>query len=349
MRTIQFDSLPRSIQVIWAFIQAAIVLYGLGVSGYLAARLAVGERWAWVAFANNLMPWWALGGLAAAGLALFSTHRWPLIALQIPGIAAFLVLYGSLILPHALAAGTGGNPHPPLRVATYNTLSVRSDPARVVDVIAGLSADLVGLQELGPRHADLLAERLGAQYPYQALHPLLPVHGVGLLSRYPIREAEAIRLLPDSMLSLRAVVEVDGAPVAVFVVHPRPPANAFSPLTYNSVLRDREINLLLDDHLGGVTGPLIVMGDFNMTDQSDIYRAVSARLDDAFRRAGRGLGFTYPAPHKPARRIVAGLVRIDYIWHNAHFTALDAWPGQDSGTSDHRPVVAELAWKRGEY
>ncbi len=344
MRIAQFELLPRPLRAIGALIEAAILLYGLGVTAYLVARLLTGERWAWVAFANNFVPWWALGALAAAALALFSTYRWPLIALQVPALIAFLALYGPLILPHSLAAETGGNPGAALRVATYNTLSVRSDPVRVVETVAALDADLVGLQELGPRHADRMAGRLAAEYPYQALHPLLPVHGVGLLSRYPIRETEVIRLLPDSMLSLRAVVEVDGAPVTVFVTHPSPPRNAFSPLTYDSTRRDREIGILLDDHLNGIAGPLIVMGDFNMTDQSDTYRAVDDRLDDAFRQAGRGMGFTYPATLKPALRVVAGLVRIDYIWHDAHFTALDAWPGPDGGTSDHRPVVAELAW-----
>lgn len=344
MRLTQLESLPRPVRAIGTLVEAAILLYGLGVTGYLVARVATGERWAWVAFANNFVPWWALGALIAAALALFSPRRWPLIALLAPAIVAFVVLYGPLIVPRSLAAEGGGNPGAPLRVATYNTLSIRSNPARVVDAVAALDADLVGLQELGPRHADLLAGRLGADYPYQSLHPLLPVHGVGLLSRHPIREAEVIRLLPESMLSLRAVVEIDGSPVTVFVTHPSPPVNAFSPLTYDSTRRDREIGVLLADHLDGIAGPLIVVGDFNMTDQSDTYRAVDARLDDAFRAAGRGMGFTYPATLKGALRIVGGLVRIDYIWHNAHFTALDAWPGPDGGTSDHRPVVAELAW-----
>jgi vancomycin resistance protein VanJ len=344
MKPTQLESFSRPMRAIRILAEAAILLYGLGANAYLVARITTGERWSWVAFANNFVPWWALGALAAAVLALFSTRRWPLIALQVPVIVVFVAVYGPLILPHPSALGAGSDPDGTLRVATYNTLSIDSDPARVVETVAALDADLVGLQELGPYHTDLLIEQLSAEYPYRSLHPQLPVHGVGLLSRYPIREAEVIRLLPDSMLSLRAVVEIEGRPVTVVVTHPSPPRNAFSPLTYDATRRDREIGILLADHLDGIAGPLIVMGDFNMTDQSDTYRAVAAQFEDAFREAGRGMGFTFPATRNPALRIVGGLVRIDYVWHNAHFTALDAWPGPDGGTSDHRPMVAELAW-----
>ncbi|RPI95550.1 MAG: hypothetical protein EHM39_11715, partial [Chloroflexi bacterium] len=53
-------------------IQAAILCYGLAITAYLLARLAVGERWNWIAFANNFIPWWALGNVVVSGIALFA-------------------------------------------------------------------------------------------------------------------------------------------------------------------------------------------------------------------------------------------------------------------------------------
>ena len=48
------------------------------------------------------------------------------------------------------------------------------------------------------------------------------------------------------------------------------------------------------------------------------------------------LGRDYPhqVPH------ATGL-RVDYIWHTAHFRALASWIGGNAG-SDHLPVLAEL-------
>ena len=106
------------LSVLWLLIQAGIALYGLLIIGYLLARLAVGERWNIVAFANNFMPWMAGLGLALGLIALFSQHRWLLIAVQIPGIVTFLVLDGALLLPNTSQARHGNGPE--LTVATYN-------------------------------------------------------------------------------------------------------------------------------------------------------------------------------------------------------------------------------------
>ncbi|MBN2305515.1 MAG: endonuclease/exonuclease/phosphatase family protein [Anaerolineae bacterium] len=333
----------RMVFAVWTLVQAGMVLYGLGISGYLLARVTVGERWNVIAFANNFVPWWALGCLVLAGIGLISRRRWVLIAVQLPGLIAFVVLYGGLLLPRGSAASAGDGPR--LTVATYNTLSSTSDPARVVNVIAGLDADIVGLQELGPVHTDRIADELAEQYPYQSLHPALPVHGVGLLSRYPILEATAFEPVPGAMLHMRAVLDVDGVRLTVYVAHPPPPKQAFSPLTYNAEYRDRQIAILRDDYLTHDTGPVIVMGDFNMTDQSDAYRALDRLLDDAYREAGRGLGFTFPGSIKSALVVMPPLLRIDYVWYNTYFVAVDAWKVNDSGTSDHYPVAAILTLK----
>jgi vancomycin resistance protein VanJ len=336
---------PLSIRLLlaaWHACQAAILLYGLAVTSYLIARLAVGERWDTVAYANNFIPWWALGGAILVGIGLLSSRRWLLVGVQLPGILAFALLYGDLLWP--TGAATIPSAEPDLTAATYNIISSTSNPQRVTDVIAALDADLVGIQELGPAHAEKFALDLAGRYPYQALHPGLPVHGVGLLSRYPIVEEEVIRPLPDSMLYLRAVVDLDGKPITVYVVHPPPPQRVLTPISYDDARRDTEIAILHDTYLQNETGPLLVMGDFNMSDQSDAYRQMDALLHDAFREVGHGLGFTFPDQIKSRLRLIPLLLRIDYVWYNDHFfTVWRAYVGADGGTSDHRPVVAELS------
>jgi len=101
-------------------IQIGIAAYGLLVIGYLLLRVAVGERWNVVALANNFVPWMALGGGILSVVALGSPYRWLLVGLQIPGLVAFLVLYGALLVPQRpqSPAMTGRK----LVVATYNIL-----------------------------------------------------------------------------------------------------------------------------------------------------------------------------------------------------------------------------------
>ena len=335
--------LTRLLLASWHLVQAAVLLYGLSMCGYLLARAAIGERWNVVAFANNFVPWWALGGAVAAGIALVSRRRWLLIPPNAPIIVMFVVSYGYLLLPRESEAGPADH-GPALTAATYNIIASQSDPAHVVDVIADLDADITGLQELGPQHAARVDEALAARYPYRVLYPLLPVHGVGLLSRYPIIDHTLFRPLPDSMLHLRAVLDVDGTLITVYVVHPSPPRNVLLPFTYDDDRRNMEITILREDYLQAEDGPLIVLGDFNMSDQSTPYRQMDALLTDAFREAGRGLGFSFPDAQRSLFSGLPLLLRIDYVWHSAHFSALDARVGHDSGTSDHRPVVAVLAF-----
>jgi vancomycin resistance protein VanJ len=330
---------PAILRAIWTLVLAASLLYGLAITGYLLARIVVGERWNWVALANNFVPWWALGNAILIVIVLFSRERWLLVACQLPGIVAFIILYGDLLLPqdHPVEASSGT----PLTAATYNILSSASDPQRVRAEITALDADIVGLEELGPVHAQVFAADLAQTYPHQAMYPDPQVAGIGLLSRYPIIQEEMFQPRADSMYALRAVVDIDGVPVTVYVVHPQPPLHT-SPFAYNDDTRDAEIAILINDHLAHESGPLIVLGDFNMTDQSDAYRQMDDRLHDAFREAGRGMGFTYPASiHSPIRSLPP-MLRIDYVWHSDQFRVRTVSVAGDSGTSDHHPVVARL-------
>ena len=93
--------------------------------------------------------------------------------------------------------------------------------------------------------------------------------------------------------------------------------------------------------------PVIVLGDLNTTDQSDAYGLLRRSLYDAHREAGWGLGHTFPAYRGSFRGIpiLPRQMRIDMIFYDDHFRALACRVGADYGESDHRPVIAELAWR----
>lgn len=323
-----------------AAVQSVIVLYGLGTIVYLVARAAVGEQWRPIAWANNFVLWMSAAALGMAFLALLFRRRWLLVALQAPMLVAFGVLFGDLLTPHNSAAVADAAVE--FRTAAYNMHSQDSDPNVVVETILGLDADVIGLNELGYDHEEAIDAATQDLYPYRVLYPQPTVHGVGLLSRYPILEHEVYEPVEPANLHLRAVLDIDGTPVTVFVAHPPSPTSPFFPLNYEDGPRNVEL-ADLRERVAAETGPVMVLCDCNMSDQSDPYRALDDLLDDAFREAGRGFGLTFPY----GRTFLPPLVRIDYIWISGDFTALNAHPAEGSGTSDHRPIMADLALNAG--
>jgi vancomycin resistance protein VanJ len=210
----------------------------------------------------------------------------------------------------------------------------------VAEIVVDLSTDVVALHEVTPEQAQQIVPLTTAEYPYHVLNPTDNGEGLILLSRYPIENYEFFHPLPESHSNVRAVITVSGAPVTVYAVHLQRPHLVTFPFGYDVSDHDAEV-ADLQDRLRAETGPVLVLCDCNMSDQSDAYQTLDKLLDDAFRRAGQGLGFTFRF-----RRYLPFMARIDYVWYSDDFVATDARTWGDSGSSDHRPVIATLSLKR---
>lgn len=235
-------------------------------------------------------------------------------------------------------------PESDLTVLTYNTGLGLASAARLADALLAADADIVGLQELDASLAGI-GEALRSVYPYQALHPL-GIPGKGLLSRYPLREARLLPLLPGRP-DLRAIVETEAGPVDVFVAHP-PPLRISRGRWRENAGAARQIRALAEAATGGA--PAILLGDFNRLRSQQAYRLLrAAGLIDAFDAAGQGWGGTLPTRlfgwaqrgHLVGAIPLPPVLRVDYVWHTPHFTTLSSWTGPHAG-SDHLPVIARL-------
>jgi endonuclease/exonuclease/phosphatase (EEP) superfamily protein YafD len=88
------------------------------------------------------------------------------------------------------------------------------------------------------------------------------------------------------------------------------------------------------------------MGDFNITDMSQVYRVLTgAGLKDTFREVGWGFGLTWPGRIQPPNEWFTPLVRLDYIWHTDEFHAESSWVGSHTA-SDHLPLIADFVYER---
>ncbi|MBI5961646.1 MAG: endonuclease/exonuclease/phosphatase family protein [Chloroflexi bacterium] len=329
----------RGTGIVWRLVLIGIFSYGCMTSLYLLARLIIGEQWHWVAFANNLVPWWALGALISGGVAIFSRRRWVLIVPQMPMLCAFIMLYGPMYWPERTSAG--GHDGIELSAATYNLKSIYSQSASIVDVLQSLDTTIIGVQELARGRAITLREELGDKYPYQVFYLAPQRQGVGLLSQYPVLEQYVKRSNIGAIQYIRVVLDVEGTRVAVYVVHPHTPVSQTSPFAYDDADREESIAALLQ-RLTMEKDPVLMLCDCNLTDQSDDYHKLDHVLDDSFREAGWGLGFTFSAKSVFDFMNFLPVVRLDYVWHSPHFTAYDAYVVSNYGTSDHHPVVARL-------
>ncbi len=321
---------------------AATDLYTVLVILYLIAHTLTGDRLWPVALLAFLAHWLLLPGFVLVPALLLARQRWRA-ALAGVSVVAFLALFGGLFLPKGPASTAACPPDEcvPLTAMTYNLLINATDPDALVEMLRDSGADIVALQEVSPSRADLLERELADTYPHRVLYDL-GISGVGLLSRHPILEHEMFYLQAQAHPYLRATLDVEGASLTVIVAHPPPPGRVGRTIRiYPGV----PLGIASVSEMAASGGPTLLLGDFNMTDQNDVYRIIRrAGLRDAFREAGWGLGLTYP------RRLLRYesfplLMRIDYIFYTGDFEATRAWVGPDAG-ADHLPVLAELVWRR---
>jgi len=315
-------------------------LHAAFIVAYFALRwLGQGDWWLIDAL-GYILPWLFLPLVVLWPAVLLRRSRLLFAVAGVP-TALFLLTYGALYLPRWPVRATG----PAFTVMAYNVLYLNTDVDGVAGQIAAFAPDLVALRELEPPMARALESRFADEYPYRRFE-----RGCGFFSRYPIREYEAFQLVPgEGDRVQRLVLDVEGRPLNVLSVHPRsPPLRGFHlpglplgiPTGFDNTKRDADVSALVA-RLDGMETPLVVMGDFNLTDQQALYPALTRRLRDAHRESGWGLGFTFTR----FPRLGLPTWRIDYVFHSPDLVALSTTVG-DWGGSDHRPVIARLAFRR---
>ena len=238
------------------------------------------------------------------------------------------------------------------RIVTYNVHRCvgndrRLDVARIAQVLARLEPDIVALQELdvgrartgGVDQADELARRLGMAWHFHAaLKVEEELYGDAILTTLPERLVQAgplpghplaPRLEPRGALWVEA--DVSGRKVQVINTH------------LGLVPREQQLQAV---HLAGPSwlqhprfvGPRILLGDFNATASSVVYRTLLGRLS-----AARGLSPTKsPTSTFPSQLPV---LRIDHLFVSPEIRVTDVSAPYDPLTrvaSDHLPLVMDF-------
>jgi vancomycin resistance protein VanJ len=310
----------------WLYLVVVLAAWAVIHAGDLwwpATLLLFGPRWL---LAIPLLPL----GLAAA--------RWRRHALAVVLLTLLLVLSPIMgfHVPWRAACSTAPTGEL-LRVFTCNIHYHQPHRAALERLLAESQPDIVAIQELPSQES----------FDYFA-HEEWHIHQEGrffLASRYPIRQA--VRLGNESMKAPGSIMhyELDtpAKVVTLLSLHfasPREglyeathhPATGIAELEENSTMRwqqSENLSRFADE----VTGPVLLMGDFNTPSESTIFRRVWGRYTDAFTEAGWGWGHTFFGPKMA--------VRIDHILTGRGWHCERCWVGANIG-SPHRPVLADL-------
>ncbi|MFN3513700.1 MAG: endonuclease/exonuclease/phosphatase family protein [Phenylobacterium sp.] len=239
------------------------------------------------------------------------------------------------------------------RILTYNVHRCvgsdrRLDVGRVAEVIAKFEPDIVALQELdvgrartgGVDQAHEIAQRLKMAFHF---HPALRVeeelYGDAILTALPERLIQRAPLPGHPAIpqleprgALWVAVEIDGREVHIINTH------------LGLVPREQQIQAA---HLAGPswlqhplrTGPTILLGDFNATGTSVVYRTLTARLAAARNLApARGATSTFPS--------ALPVLRIDHIFVSPEIGVGHVFAPYEPLTraaSDHLPLVMDFS------
>jgi vancomycin resistance protein VanJ len=321
---------PIVIAACWLYAAALLAAWG-------AARMAPADFWPAHLFFYG--PRWSLGlpTLILAPLAARLRLRWSATALATAAIA-FVAVWGY----HPPWGRAKGEVEPSLwtlRVLTCNVQGKDLKPRELADLVRSARPDVVFLQESG------LDDPL-AVFDQAGWH----VRSAGefcLASRYPIGDFEALRR-PDAgyrVVAVRAKLLWCGRAIPVVDVHLMTPRDGLeailrSPIggvgAFRRVAAVQQFESdLLRRWAEDPSGEIMMAGDFNLTEEHPLYRRDWRGYDNAFTRAGSGLGRTMLTRHN-------GL-RIDHILSGRAWHATRCAVGPDVGSA-HRPVIADLEW-----
>ncbi len=306
---------------------------------YFTARWLAWDDFFLVELVGFMLPWLLFPSLILLPLAFWRRKRL-LVGLAVVPVAAFLLVYGRYYLPHPTVQAAGDT----FTVMSYNVHFNNEDSAALLAQINSYDPDLLALHEYSPAIIAALDGPLSARYPFQWVRP-----GRGIYSRYPI-DSQQWLATPGSYGggAQQVAVDVDGRRLTLLSVHPSaPPIQAWYPPALPLAIPMRvdytthrgQMAVILAA-LEQIEGPMMLVGDLNVTDQHPLYRQLTQELGlrDAHSERGRGLGFTF----NPFTRAPIAAWRIDYILHSPELGMVNLEIGTYAG-SDHKPVVATIS------
>lgn len=239
-------------------------------------------------------------------------------------------------VPRSATDNANGAANQSLKVMTINVLAVNQRLDDVVRQISSAEADIVAVLELSTPLADRITKELQTSHPFASVHPQDPGNfGIGLWSRFPLRDDHSFIFNRDWNPSVEATVECPTGSIHIVATHPVPPMNRnlFETRNEHMSMLARHVTTA---RTRNPSTPIILAGDLNTTPWSPFYHQFL--IESALHSSATGRGLT-PTWYR-YQAFPFGIV-IDHILFSDELQCIDRQVLPDMG-SDHRAVVATL-------
>jgi endonuclease/exonuclease/phosphatase (EEP) superfamily protein YafD len=303
-----------------------LVTYG-ALAGLIVSLMPLAARHGWVfdLATHFRVQYVAVDALLALACLL---QRKPIWCLALVGCVAFsarpvlpYVAFGHASAATSTASGS------PIKLMSANVLFENHSATRLLEIVREESPDVVLLLEYTPEWAQMVDE-LRAAYPHRFELPSRRAYGLALFSRYEV-DGLAPFALGDTAAIEGSLRTPTGA-LALIGVHlhsPTAPSRAD--------MRNRQLDELAA-RVTNMTGPVAVIGDFNVTPYSPYFQDWIARTGLTDTRRGRAVSPSWPA------QLPVLAIPIDHC-AVSHEVTIVAHRGLPAFGSDHYPILVELA------
>lgn len=265
----------------------------------------------------------ALGLITVGILYFFVFGRWTAVIFVAMGIVNVFLVAPLYLEQPAPAAGEER-----LSILSFNVGAGRADQTEVLDYVAEANPDLVFLLESTEEWVGAIPTN-GSGYSLGNEIPDDRIYGISVLGS-GVTVVEQLRLGTTRDPVMRVEATLDGQPIAVYAIHPRPPESQARADARDSLLAD------VAERVAGESMPVVVIGDFNATPWSYAFRSFAADTGLVNSQEGYGLAATWPTTFPVT------LVPLDHMLHSESLTTVKRSVGPDLG-SDHLPLLVEVA------
>ena len=277
---------------------------------------------------------------------LFRDWKWSLLSIVTLVIAYFV--FGSFY-----RFGGSTDPDGQISVMSYNVkgfnrygwIPITDAGDSIVTFFKKENPDILCIQEYGrTRYRDFKQYRFKTETPknidrsIQAIFSKFPIVGEGTLNP----PGSLNNIIYADILFQRDTIRVYNVHLESFKIDPENTdfSQAGSGRLYKRMLATFNEQLqqakLLKEHVKNCPFQIVLCGDFNNTQFSNVYRILAKGMDDSFLSVGKGLGKTYSLNGLP--------MRIDYILTSKNFSAT-THRNFNIKYSDHYPIIVTLQLK----
>lgn len=232
----------------------------------------------------------------------------------------------------------------------HEQLKIKNVDSLIIDFISTEKPDIVCFQEC---HYAMKRSNDLSQYDYKYVDFIYGEHSgkviQAIYSKYPILEVNSIDFPRSSNTAIYADILFKTDTVRLYNIHLQSfriipeisaiqneeSAKLVSRLS-KAMLKQNEQAKLIRANMELNSYKKIVVGDFNNTQYSNIYRTIKGDLQDTFLEKGKGFGRTY--------NLLGFPIRIDYIFADSDFEVI-SHQNFDVKLSDHYPVMSTLRLK----